>query len=142
MRTLRDRLLAGTVVAGSIGRIEAFLERPGTVVQPTPSVVMTVASDAADRTVELLRRSGIDVRVNGSEAEVLWEKLARQAPVAAATALTQRPIGELRSDPTWRPRLQEAIGETCSVAAADGVPLAADAEWEISESMAPLLTSA
>ena len=76
-----------------------------------------------------------------SEAAVLWEKLARQAPVAAATALTQRPIGELRSDPTWRPRLQEAIGETCSVAAADGVPLAADAEWEIIESMPPLLTS-
>jgi len=141
MRTLRDRLLAGTVVAGSIGRIEAFLERPGTVVQPTPSVVMTVASDAADRTVELLRQSGVDVRVNGSEAEVLWEKLARQAPVAAATAITQRSVGELRDDPAWRRRLQEAIAEACNVAARDRVTLSPEAEWDIVAAMPPLLTS-
>ena len=141
MRTLRDRLLAGTVVAGSIGRIEAFLERPGTVVQPTPSVVMTVASDTADRTVELLRQSGVDVRVNGSEAEVLWEKLARQAPVAAATAITQRSVGELRDDPAWRRRLQEAIAEACNVAARDRVTLSPEAEWDIVAAMPPLLCS-
>jgi 2-dehydropantoate 2-reductase len=140
METLRDRLPGG-VVAGSIGRIEAYLDRPGVVIQPTPSVVMTVAEDADGATVELLRRSGTDVRVNGSGAAVLWDKLARQAPVAAATAATQRPIGELRSDPAWRARLQEAIAEACTVAAGDGVTLSADAEWEIIDSMPPLLTS-
>jgi 2-dehydropantoate 2-reductase len=79
--------------------------------------------------------------VDGSEKAVLWEKLARQAPVAAATAATQRPIGELRSDPELRMRLEAAIRETCAVAAADGVPLDPDAQWEIIESMPPLLTS-
>jgi 2-dehydropantoate 2-reductase len=141
MELLRHRLPQSAVVAASIGRIEAFLERPGVVVQPTPSVVMTIASDIEPETLELLRRSGTDVRVDGGEAEVLWEKLARQAPVAAATAITQRPIGELRSDPEWRRRLQEAIAETCRVAAADGVDLSAEAEWEIIEAMPPLLTS-
>ncbi len=141
MELLRRRLPQSAVVAASIGRIEAFLERPGVVVQPTPSVVMTIASDIEPETLELLRRSGADVRVDGGEAEVLWEKLARQAPVAAATAMTQRPIGELRSDPEWRRRLQEAIAETCRVAAADGVDLSAEAEWEIIASMPPLLTS-
>jgi 2-dehydropantoate 2-reductase len=141
MDTLRRHLPGGIVVAASIGRIEAYLERPGTVVQPTPGVVMTVASDAAPETVELLRRSGTDVRVNGSEAEVLWEKLARQAPVAAATTIAQRPIGELRADPTWRRRLQQAITETCNVAGADGARLSADMEWEIIEAMPPRLTS-
>ena len=141
MELLRHRLPQSAVVAASIGRIEAFLERPGVVVQPTPSVVMTIASDIEPETLELLRRSGTDVRVDGGEAEVLWEKLARQAPVAAATAMTQRPIGELRSDPEWRRRLQEAIAETCRVAAADGVALSPQAEWEIIESMPPLLTS-
>jgi len=34
----------------------------------------------------------------------------------AATALTQRPIGELRSDPSWRRRLEDAVVETCRVA--------------------------
>lgn len=138
MDTLRQRLPEADVVGASIGRIEAWLERPGVVVQPTPSVVMTVALGAP---VELLRRSGVEVRENGTAEEVLWEKLARQAPTAAATSITQRPIGELRSDVEWGPRLREAIEEACAVAAADGVTLSPEAEWEIIEAMPPLLTS-
>jgi 2-dehydropantoate 2-reductase len=138
MTTLRTRLPESTVVAGTIGRIEAWLARPGVVAQPTASVVMTVAEGAP---AEVLRKAGVEVRVDGSAAEVLWEKLARQAPTAAATSITQRPIGELRSDPEWRGRLRAAIEETCAVAAADGVTLSADAEWEIIEAMPPLLTS-
>jgi 2-dehydropantoate 2-reductase len=111
------------------------------VIQPTPGVVMTVAGDTAPDAVEVLRLSGSDVRVNGSEAEVLWEKLARQAPVAAATTITQRRIGELRSDPDWSVRLKQAIVETCAVAAGDGVTLSPESQWDIIESMPPLLTS-
>jgi len=138
MQTLRTRLPDSEVAGASIGRIEAWLERPGVVLQPSPSVVMTVASNAP---ADLLRRSGVDVRVNGTAEEVLWEKLARQAATAAITTITQRPVGELRSDPEWGPRFREAIAEACRVAAADGVPLSADAEWEIIEAMPPLLTS-
>ena len=141
METLRRRLAGSSVVGGSIGWIEAWLERPGVVVQNTPRTVMTVAGEAEPETVDLLRSAGVDVRVDGSAAAVLWEKLARQAPMAAATAATQRPVGELRSDPEWRARLVEAIAETCAVAAADGVPLRPGAEWEIIESMPPQLTS-
>jgi 2-dehydropantoate 2-reductase len=141
METLRERLPESSVVAGSIGRIEAFLERPGVVIQPTPSVVMTLAADGGEATVDVLRSSGIDVRVNGTAAEVLWEKLARQAATAAATTITQRPVGELRSDPEWRSRFRAAIAEACEVAARDGVSLSAEAEWEIIEAMPPLLTS-
>jgi 2-dehydropantoate 2-reductase len=138
MDTLRRRLPETKVVGGSIGRIEAWLERPGVVIQPTPSVVMTVARDAP---VELLRQSGVEVRVNGSAKEVLWEKLARQAATAAVTSITQRPVGELRSDPEWRGRFRAAVDEACAVAAADGVTLSADAEWDIIAAMPPLLTS-
>jgi 2-dehydropantoate 2-reductase len=141
METLRDRLPESMVVAGSIGWIEAWLERPGTIVQNTPRVVMTLSSDADPATAELLRASRSEVRVDGSEKAVLWEKLARQAPVAAATTATQRPIGELRSDPDLRGRLEHAIAETCAVATAEGVPLAPEAQWEIIESMPPKLTS-
>jgi 2-dehydropantoate 2-reductase len=138
MEALGQRLPESHVAGASIGRIEAWLERPGVVIQPTPGVVMTVASDAP---AELLRRSGVDVRVDGSATAVLWEKLARQAPTAAATSITQRPIGELRNDPEWRERMRAAIEEVCAVADADGVTLSPDAEWEIIEAMPPLLTS-
>ena len=141
VQTLRDRLPESRVVAGSIGWIEAWLERPGTIVQNTPRVLMTLASDADDATAELLRASRSEVRVDGTEAAVLWEKLARQAPVAAATTASQRPIGELRSDPEWRTRLERAIEETCAIATADGVPLEPGAQWQIIDSMPPKLTS-
>jgi 2-dehydropantoate 2-reductase len=141
VETIRRRLHDATVIGANVGRIEAFLERPGVVIQPTPSVVVTVASDVGDDTLALLRRSGIEVQVDGSERAVLWDKLARQAPVAAATTIAQRPIGELRADPEWRARLQEAIEETCAIAAADGVTLSPEAEWAIIDSMPPLLTS-
>jgi 2-dehydropantoate 2-reductase len=136
--TLRERLPGTEVVGASIGRIEAWLERPGVVTQPTPSVVMTVEHGAP---VELLKRSGVEVRVDGSAKEVLWEKLARQAATAAITSITQRPVGELRSDPEWGGRFRAAVGEACAVAAADGVTLSPGAEWEIIEAMPPLLTS-
>jgi 2-dehydropantoate 2-reductase len=141
MQTLRKCLPESRVVAGTIGWIEAWLERPGTVVQNTPRVVLTVASDADDATAALLRASRSDVRVDGSEEAVLWEKLARQAPMAAATTASQRPIGELRTDPEWRARLEQAIAETCAIATADGAPLRPEAQWEIIESMPPKLTS-
>ena len=141
MRTIRSRFPRSRVVGGTIGFIETWLERPGVVVQNTARTVMTVASDAGAETAELLRRSGAEVRVDGSEEAVLWEKLARQAPVAAATALTQRPIGDLRSDPSWRRRLEDAVVETCRVALADGVELTPEAQWEIIDAMPPRLTS-
>jgi 2-dehydropantoate 2-reductase len=141
MQTIRSSLAESVVIAGSIGLIEAYLERPGTIVQNTPAVVVTLAEDSEPDTAELLARSGAEVRVNGSENQVLWEKLARQAPVAAATALTQRPVGELRSDPDWRPRLEDAVVETCAVAASEGVSLTPEAQWEIIDAMPPRLTS-
>ena len=140
MQTIRSGLRA-VVVAGSVSLIEAYLEQPGVIVQKTPAVVLTLARDADVATADLIARSGAEVRINGSEAEVLWAKLARQAPVAAATALTQRPIGELRSDPEWRRRLREAVDETCAVAAHEGVSLAPEAQWEIIDAMPPRLTS-
>src|SRR5919197_2360407 len=109
--------------------------------QNTPRVVMTLSSDVDADTAELVRRTGVDVRVDGSEAAVLWEKLVRQAPIAAATAATQRPIGELRTDAEWRRRLEAAIDETCAVAAAEGVELEADAQWAVIDSMPATLTS-
>src|SRR5207247_4616660 len=97
--------------------------------------------DADAAMAMLLRASRSAPKVNGSQAAGLWEKLARQAPVAAATTASQRPIGELRSDPELRSRLEQAIEETCAVATADGVPLAFDTQWAIIESMPPKPTS-
>ena len=73
MDTIRRRIPDTRVVGATIGWIEAWLDRPGVIVQNTPRTLMTVASDSGAQTVEVLRRSSADIRVNGSEAAVLWE---------------------------------------------------------------------
>ena len=88
------------------------------------------------RAAELLRQARIDVRVGQNEKRVLWHKLARIAPLAAASAASGKTVGELRGDPEWRPRLESAIAEACEVAEADGVWLRASAQWAIIDEMA------
>jgi 2-dehydropantoate 2-reductase len=129
----------GRVIAGSIGRLEAYRDGPTRIVQTTPAPLVTVASP--DGAAELLRTAGLDVRVGESERAVLWEKLARLAPLAAATTATQQTLGELRADPHWRATLEAAVAEACAVAAADGVALDQAAQWEILDAMPASVTT-
>jgi 2-dehydropantoate 2-reductase len=145
MEVLRGRF-DGRVAAGTISHFVAY--RPGRVqiVEVTSSPVITIASESLSRreveqAADLLRRARVDVRVGQSEKRVLWHKLARIAPLAAVTSVAGRPVGELRNDPKWRPRLDDAIVEACAVADADGVSLRPAAQWAIIEEMADETTT-
>jgi 2-dehydropantoate 2-reductase len=134
------------VAAGSIGRVEAFRRERGLVVQRTPGATVTAASrdlDAAalDAALEPLRVPGIDVVLGADERDVLWEKAARLAVLAAATVASGLAIGPLRADATWRRRLQEALAEGCAVASADGVEVEFLGQWAIIEAMPDDLTT-
>jgi 2-dehydropantoate 2-reductase len=133
------RRLDGRVLAGSIGKLEAFREGPTEVVQTTAAPLITVFPK--DGTADLLRAAGIDVRVGESEPAVLWEKTVRLAPLAAVTAITQQTLGELRSDDGWRSTLEAAVAEAVAVAAADGVSLNEAAQWEILDTMPATVTT-
>jgi 2-dehydropantoate 2-reductase len=131
--------LGGKVLAGSIGRLEVYRDGPARVVQTTPAPMITLFP--ADRAADLLRSAGLDVRVGQSEPAVLWEKLVRLAPLAAATVITQQTLGELRSDPDWRATLEAGVREACEVAAADGVRLDETAQWGILDTMPATVTT-
>jgi 2-dehydropantoate 2-reductase len=133
-------LLGGDVVAASVGRLEAYRDRPTVVAQTTGRPVVTIAR-AADQVEKLFAAAGADVRRGSNERAVLWEKVVRLAPLAAATAVTQRPVGDLRDDPTWRARLEDGIAEACAVAGAEHVDLDTAAQWEIIEAMPAELTT-
>jgi 2-dehydropantoate 2-reductase len=133
-------LLGGRVVAASVGRLEAYRDGPTIVAQTTGRPVVTLAP-RADTADEVFAAAGVDVRRGPSERAVLWEKVARLAPLAAATALTQRPVGDLRDDPEWRTRLEAAIEEACAVAAAEHVALDAADQWKIIAAMPAELTT-
>jgi len=135
------------VAAGSIGRVSVASSEPGVVVQATETDATVRAASRGLASAELAERlsslavPGIDVAVGDSEGEVLWDKAARIAVLAAATVASGRPVGPLRDDPTWRPRLEEALAEACAVAAADGVALDAAVEWVIIRAMPDDLTT-
>jgi 2-dehydropantoate 2-reductase len=133
-------LLGGRVVAASVGRLEAYRDRPTVVAQTTgrPAVTLAPGADGIDQPFEV---AGADVRRGVSERAVLWEKVARLAPLAAATAVTQRPVGDLRDDPEWRACLEHGLAEACAVAAAERVELDRAAQWEIIEAMPADLTT-
>jgi 2-dehydropantoate 2-reductase len=140
MQVLRERF-GERVVAASISHFQAYRAGRVQIVEATGAPVVTIASETLPRgeveaVAELLRRARIDVRVAQSEKRVLWHKLARIAPLAAASAASGKSVGELRGDPEWRPRLESAVAEACEVAAADGVSLRASTQWTIIDEMA------
>ena len=136
----------GRVAAGSISHYQAYRAGRVQIIEATPSPLITIASDTipaseVEGAAELLRQARLDVRVGQNEKRVLWHKLARIAPLAAATAATGRSVGELRDDAAWRPRLEGGIAEACSIAEADGVGLRASAQWSIIDEMADETTT-
>ena len=140
MDVLRARF-GDRVAAGSISHFQAYRAGRVQIVEATGSPVVTIASERlssneVEHAADMLRRARIDVRVGQKEKRVLWHKLARIAPLAAATAVTGRTVGELRDDPVWRPKLELAIAEACAVADADGVSLRPSSQWTIIDDMA------
>ena len=131
MAVLRDRF--SQVVAATIGRFEGHRETTTRIVQLTPGVVNVAAGEAPDE----LERGKIATHAGGSEADVLWEKLARQGPIAVLTSATGLTIGELRSGS----ELRLAVAEASAVAAADGARTTFDEQWAVVESLPDWATS-
>jgi 2-dehydropantoate 2-reductase len=147
MELLRERF-DGRVAAGSLSRFEAY--RPGRVqvVQKSHTALVTMASqdlpgEELEYAADIVRRAGIDVELESDEKRVLWRKAVRLAVLAPITALTQKTVGELRTDLEWRPKMERAVEEACAIATADGVSLMPSAQWtRITEMEHSLTTSA
>jgi len=134
------------VAPGTIARFSGELTGPGRVLERSGVPLVTVASGdlgrgAVEEALRPLADSGVEVVVAGDERAVLWEKVARLGPLAAATVASGLAVGPLRADPGWRARLADAIDEAVAIAAADGVALHAADEWAIIDAMPPDATT-
>ncbi|MGH2914240.1 MAG: ketopantoate reductase family protein [Solirubrobacteraceae bacterium] len=121
---LRARFGGERVCAGVI-RVESDRPAPGEIVQTSPACRIDLASarPRVQRAADLLRGAGIEVRTGASEAQVMWSKLARLAPLALTTSAYDESIGEVRDDPQRREALELAVAETVAVANAAGAGL-------------------
>lgn len=134
------------VAAASLSQFEAYRVGRVEITQTTPSGVVTMASDdlsaqELERAADILRAAGMAVELEDDEKRVLWRKVARLAVLSTATALSRRPVGELRKDLEWRPRMEQALAEACAIATADGVRLTPSAQWTRIIEMDPQLTT-
>lgn len=135
LEVVRERL-GPRVAAGTISRFEAYRVGRVQIIQKTPSALVSIASsdlplEELDRAAALLDRARFEVLIGESEKHVLWDKAARLAVLAAATAYSHRTLGALLDDRAWRGVLEDAIDEACAVAVADGVMLLPSTQWAI-----------
>jgi 2-dehydropantoate 2-reductase len=122
---LRERFAAGSVLAGSI-RVEADRPQPGVVVHTSPFLLVSMASGepavrpAMQALADTISQAGVPVRVEDSEADVMWSKLVRLNALACTTSAYNVLLGEIRSTPRLRADLVGAIEEACAVGRAEG----------------------
>jgi 2-dehydropantoate 2-reductase len=144
MELLRERF-GNRLAAGSVSHYQAYRAGRVQIIETTRGPLITMASDDLTRreleeTAETLNQARLEVRIATNERRVLWRKAARIAALAAATAATGQSIGELRRNPEWRKKLEEAVGESCAVAAAEGIDLNIGEQWTIIDSLPSELT--
>jgi len=125
LAVLRRRFPDGSVLAGSV-RVEADRPQPGVVVHTSPFLLVSMASaeptvrPAMQALADALATAEVTVRVEESEAQVMWSKLVRLNALACTTSAYDVLLGEIRSTPRLRADLVGAIEEACSVGKAEG----------------------
>lgn len=143
MTLLRERFGQSHVCAATI-RIDADRVEPGRIVQRGPGVLVELAYDGpaaadpgVDEVAELLNAAGVLTRVRSSEAQILWSKLVMLNALASTTSASDQPIGFVRSDPDWRPRLIACVEETTAVGIASGAVVDATAHMGFLDGVHP-----
>lgn len=139
MTTLRDHFGADRVRAGVI-RVQSDRPETGRIVQDSAGARIDIAGPEdfhVGPLADALRLAGIDVRTGGSEADVLWGKLCRLAPIACATAAFDATLGEIRENPSRLSALHAAIAETCAVARAEGADVDPEATRDEVDALLP-----
>jgi 2-dehydropantoate 2-reductase len=125
MEVLRRRFSPDSVLAGSI-RVEADRPRAGVVVHTSPFLLVSLAAPGAAAVPAMqaldmaLSGAGVSVRIERSEAQVLWSKLVRLNALACTTSAYDKLLGEIREEPRLRADLVGAIEEACAAGRAEG----------------------
>jgi 2-dehydropantoate 2-reductase len=89
-------------------------------------------------------KAGMDAELSPDVDRAIWEKFVFIVGLSAMTALTRRPIGQVRSDPETRAMLLEVMRETVAVGRAKGVDLSpdfADQRLAFADTLPPGMTS-
>jgi 2-dehydropantoate 2-reductase len=119
---LRSRFGHDRVVSATIA-VESERLAPGQIVQRSPFVRLMLSTMGEERLASVadrLRRGGFTCEFQADEKTMLWSKLAFLGPFALTGTASDMDKQGIFADAAWRARLESAVVEACTVAAADG----------------------
>jgi 2-dehydropantoate 2-reductase len=130
---------SGKVIVGTIGAIEVSLGENRIVNHISPMIPhIEIASDSdvkfetLTNIAALIKSAGLSVTIGKNENEVMWRKLIRLCAVATMTAISDLPIGKIRSESKLRGQLEQIVSELCSIALTQGFDCSVvDVMWQI-----------
>ena len=129
LAALRARYPATPVIGATIA-VESERVAPGHFVHRSPFVRLNVSSAGKPllgATIEQFQSFGFECRFIDDEPTLMWSKLVFLAPFALSTTASDKNIGEMLADPTWKALGVACIREACAVAVAEGAKIDADA---------------
>jgi len=125
-------ILGAKAVMGGVAQISATIDAPGVIRQT--GTFMRLAFGELDGSIsprgktflEWCQRAGFDASLSDRILTELWLKFIILATNSGMTALTRRPLGELRDDPDIAPYFRAGFEEVIALARAKGVWLPDD----------------
>ena len=150
----KDDVLAAAVgrdrVLGGVTHIGAVIAEPGVIAQTGKLQRVTLGELDGSRTprlqdaVDAFRSAKVETIASDDIRRVTWEKFVFLSALSGLTALTRKPIGEVRTNPATRAMLSEALLEAVAVARAEGARLDdafAQKQMEVVDSLPPAMLS-
>ena len=129
----KDEVLAGALgrdrVLGGVTHIGAVIAEPGVIAHTGKLQRVTLGELDGSRTPRLqaaadaFRSAGVETVVSDDIRRITWEKFVFLSALSGLTALTRKPIGEVRANPATRALLLDALREAAAVARAEGAGL-------------------
>lgn len=137
-------------VLGGVTHIGAVIAEPGVIAHTGKLQRVTLGELDGSRTARLqaaadaFRGAGVETVISDDIRRVTWEKFVFLTALSGMTALTRKPVGEVRAHPATRAMLLDALREAVAVAQAEGARLPdgfAQKQLELMDAFPPQMLS-
>jgi 2-dehydropantoate 2-reductase len=119
----RDRVLGGVTHIGAVIAEPGVIAQTGKLQRITLGELDGSSTPRLQAIADAFRSAGVETVVSDDIRRVTWEKFVFLSALSGLTALTRKPIGEVRANPATRSLLLEALREAVAVARAEGAGL-------------------